>query len=397
MNLEELKDNLPLLKQEITYFDNAATSPTCKVCIDLTSDYYQNDCFNIHRGGYKGSLKSERRIDEGRALVKDFINAESKKEIIFTSGATESLNLIATSLFSSMDFQGKNIVTTELEHHSNFIPWVMGKVEVRVAPCEKDGKLKIKKVLDLIDGNTVLVAITACSNVTGDFIPLKEIVEKAHKKGAFLIVDASQYVAHKKMDVQKIDCDFAVFSGHKIYGPTGIGVLYGKAEIMDSLNPPKFGGDMVLNVTKQEWLNLPSRFEAGTLNLAGIIGLAGAIQWLNKLSLKNLEERERYLKAYLFNKLSEIKGLNLFSRKENSAPIASFSMEDINSNDIAMFLATKEIYVRSGNLCAQPLLSRINKEGLVRISLSFFNTEEEIDFLISSLKQLKERLGKWKH
>ncbi|MDD4082058.1 MAG: cysteine desulfurase [Sphaerochaetaceae bacterium] len=396
MNLKELREDFPLLKQEITYFDNAATTPTCKTCIDLTSDYYEKDCFNIHRGGYKGSLRSEGKIDEARALVKSFINAESKKEIIFTSGATESLNLIATSLFCSMDFQGKNIVTTELEHHSNFIPWIMGKAEVKIATSEKDGKLRIKSVLDLIDEKTGLLTITACSNVTGDFIDLKDIIKKAHQKGAFVIVDASQYIAHRKLDVQELNCDFAVFSGHKIYGPTGIGVLYGKSEIMESLNPPKFGGDMVLNVMKQEWLPLPSRFEAGTLNLAGIVGMGGAIQWMEKQGLKNIEEREKNLKSYLFNRISEIEGVKMFSRKENSAPIVSFSMEGINSNDIAMFLATKEICVRSGKLCAQPLLARIDVESLVRVSLSFLNTEKEIDFLISSLRQIKERVSKWK-
>jgi len=396
MNLKELRECFPLLKQDITYFDNAATTPTCKACIDLTKDYYEKDCFNIHRGGYKGSLRSESRIDEGRILVKDFINAESKKEIIFTSGATESLNLIATSLFSSMDFQGKNIVTTEIEHHSNYIPWLMGETELRVASCEIDGSLKTKKVLNLINNNTVLVTISACSNVTGDFIDLKEIIEKAHYEGAFVIVDASQFIAHKKLDVQEIDCDFAVFSAHKIYGPTGEGVLYGKAEIMDSLNPPKFGGDMVSNVMKQEWLTLPSKFEAGTLNLAGIVGMAGSIQWLNNQDFKSLEERERNLKSYLFDEMSKIDGLKMFSRKENSAPIVSFSMEGINSNDIAMFLATKDICVRSGKLCAQGLLTRLNKEGLVRVSLAFYNSEEEIDFLISSLKQIKERMTKWK-
>ena len=395
MNLKELRDSFPLLEQEITYFDNAATTPTCKACIDQTSTYYEKDCFNIHRGGYKGSLRSESKIDESRTLVKNFINAESKKEIIFTSGATESLNLITTSLFSSMDFTENNIVTTELEHHSNFIPWLMGKTELRVASCEKDGSLKKEKVLDLIDSNTVLVAISACSNVTGDYIDLKEIIEKAHFEGAFVIVDASQFIAHKKLDVQEIDCDFAVFSAHKIYGPTGVGVLYGKAEIMDSLSPPKFGGDMVLNVARQEWLNLPCKFEAGTLNLAGIVGMASAIKWLNLQGLKTLEEREKSLKNYIFDRMSQVEGLKMFSRRENSAPIVSFSIEGINSNDIAMFLATRNICVRSGKLCAQPLLKRLNKEGLVRVSLAFFNTEEEIDFLISSLKQIKERMSKW--
>ena len=397
MNLKELRDSFPLLEQEITYFDNAATTPTCKICIDQISAYYAKDCFNIHRGGYKGSLRSEGRIDESRNIVKNFINAESKKEIIFTSGATESLNLITTSLFSSMDFTGNNIVTTELEHHSNFIPWLMRKTELRIASCEIDGSLKIKKVLDLIDNNTVLVAISACSNVTGDYIDLKKIIEKAHFEGALVILDASQYVAHKKLDVQEIDCDFAVFSAHKIYGPTGVGILYGKAEIMDSLNPPKFGGDMVLDVAKQEWLSLPNKFEAGTLNLAGIVGMASAIKWLNSQGLNTLEKREKNLKNYIFDRMNEIEGLKMFSRRENSAPIVSFSIEGINSNDIAIFLATKDICVRSGKLCAQPLLKRLNKEGLVRVSLAFFNTKDEIDFLISSLKQLKKMVNKWEH
>jgi len=274
---------------------------------------------------------------------------------------------------------------------------LMRKTELRIASCEIDGSLKIKKVLDLIDNNTVLVAISACSNVTGDYIDLKKIIKKAHFEGALVILDASQYVAHKKLDVQEIDCDFAVFSAHKIYGPTGVGILYGKAEIMDSLNPPKFGGDMVLDVAKQEWLSLPNKFEAGTLNLAGIVGMASAIKWLNSQGFNTLEKREKNLKNYIFDRMNEIEGLKMFSRRENSAPIVSFSIEGINSNDIAIFLATKDICVRSGKLCAQPLLKRLNKEGLVRVSLAFFNTKDEIDFLISSLKQLKKMVNKWEH
>ena len=298
--------------------------------------------------------------------------------------------MISSSIFSSIDFKEKNIVTTELEHHSNFIPWVVKRVKVKVAPCETDGSLNINNVLDLIDCNTALVTITACSNVTGEIIPLKEIIKRAHEKGALVLVDASQYIAHRKLDVKQLDCDFAVFSAHKIFGPTGIGVLYGKAKILESLNPQKFGGDMVSNVKKQEWLSIPNRFEAGTLNLAGIIGLSAAINFIEEIGIDQIDERENKLKGYFFNKIQEIDGILLYSREYDSAPIISFYIKGLDSYDIAMFLATKEICIRSGKLCAQPFFDRIKKDSLIRISLSFVNTEAEIDFLINSLKQLQK-------
>ena len=366
-----LRDDFPFFKSNnLIYFDNAATSQKPYVMIDALNKFYSTSNCNIHRGDYPLSRSVSKQFDEAREAIADYIGAK-KDEIVFTSGATEGINLVTTSLLK--DGNG-NVVVSELEHSSNYFPWKESGLEFRVCKVDKNGRLIYNMP---IDENTKIVSITGMSNVNGFCPDINKITNIAHDYGAMVLVDATQLVVHKKIDVKKIDCDFLVFSAHKLYGPMGLGVLYIKSNLIKKLNLYKYGGGAVNRDYSYKQDN--ERFEAGTQNIAAVLAFKESINYLNKI---NIEEIEADLYNYLINKIKKVKGITLY---ENSNLVMSFSLNNIGSYDIGVLLSNYNIAARCGGHCAYPLLDRIGEDSLCRISLSFYNTKEEIDYFIDKL------------
>ena len=387
----DIREDFPMLSSGIIYFDNGATTFKPQMVIDSIVDYYSNYSANAHRGDYNISLKTDMMYESSRKKVKEFINAESTSEIVFTSGATESLNMITYSYFRNTLNSGDEVLLTKSEHASSILPWFRLKEEknivIKYIDLDDDYKVTLKNVLNKITNKTRVISLAHVTNVVGDIRPIKEIANIAHERGILLVVDGSQSVPHMKVDVQDLDCDFLVFSGHKMCGPTGIGVLYGKKEYLEKFVPYNLGGGMnatFLNNGEVEYKSLPHRLEAGTPNIAGAIGLGAAIDYLSGLDLDLIHEYEMKLRKYLIKKLKENDKIEIYNENADSGIIA-FNIKGVFSQDTAIYLNDYNICVRAGNHCAKILKEEINIKNTCRVSLYFYNTKEELDKLISVL------------
>ena len=390
------REDFPMLKQDIVYFDNGATTFKPKCVIDAMNDYYMNYTANAHRGDYEISYKVDIAYENARNTVAKFINAK-REEIVFTSGATESLNIIANGFFAPLLEMNDEILITLSEHASNVLPWFkLAKTNgVIVNYIELDNNLHVtlNNIKKAITPNTKVISLAGITNVIGDERPIKEICEYAHQNNIFVVVDGAQSVPHTKTDVQNLDCDFLVFSAHKMCGPTGVGVLYGKQELLENVIPQNLGGGMnesFDSIDEVYLKDLPVRLEAGTQNIAGVIGLGEAINYLNKIGMDEIKLYEIKLKKYLIEKLKSIPHINIVNEECDSG-IVAFNVEGVFAQDVAYYLNKYHICVRAGNHCAKILKNAIGVKNTVRISLYFYNTESEIDKLVSLLKD-KEKI-----
>lgn len=396
------RDDFPILKEDIIYFDSGATALKPQCVIDEITKYYSLYSANAHRGDYDISYKVDEKIAETRNLVKNFINAKNVEEIIFTYGATDSLNMVADGFFRLYLDEGDEILITKSEHASNVLPWFrLAKdigCHIRYIDLDNDSYVTLENVKRAITKNTKVIALAEITNVIGDKRPIREIAKLAHENNAFLVVDGAQSVPHIPVDVTDLDVDFLAFSGHKMMGPTGIGVLYGKRELLEKLVPTRLGGGMNESFDNEDEVylkELPERLEAGTINIAGIIGLGAAIKYLDNIKMENIENRERFLRKYLIDELVKIPHIDILNLESDSG-IVSFNVDGIFSQDVAYYLNKYNICVRAGNHCAKMLKDQVKVTNSIRVSLYYYNTESEIDELVSLLKSknkiLKEML-----
>ena len=393
------REDFPILNNDIIYFDNGATTFKPKCVIDKVVDYYTNYTANAHRGDYKNSMKVDMEYEGARNIIQDFINAKHREEIVFTSGTTQSLNMIANGFFKNLLEPGDEILITKSEHASNVLPWfrLANDIGVRINYIELDDNhyVTIQNVKKAITPNTKIISLAYITNVIGDKRPIKEISKLAHDNNIFVVCDAAQGAPHIKIDVQDLDVDFLAFSGHKMLGPTGIGVLYGKKELLENLIPTNFGGGMNESFDDPNSIylkELPTRLEAGTPNIAGAIGLGEAIKYLDSIGLDKIHEYEKELREYLMNKLMDIKHIDIIDM-ESDAGVVAFNVDDIFSQDVAVYLDKYNICVRAGNHCAKILKDEVGVKNTCRISIYLYNTKEEIDRLVELLAD-KEKILK---
>ena len=404
INLTKIRADFPILSQQVhgkplVYFDNGATTQKPK-CVLETIDYFHNQInANIHRGVHKLSDESTQAYEQARETVRAFMNARSTKEIIFTSGATASINLVAFSFGEAFVSEGDEVIVSEMEHHSNIVPWQLlcerKKAKLKVLPFNDSGDLVVDKLDELITDKTRIIAVTHVSNSLGTVTPIKEIIKKAHTKGVKVLVDGAQGVKHGILDVQDLDADFYAFSGHKIYGPTGIGVLYGKQELLEQLPPWQGGGDMIATVTfeKTTYNELPFKFEAGTANYIGAAALAKALEYYKSIGIDAITQYEDELLQYATKGLMAINGVRIIGTAKEKASIISFLVGDIHPYDTGMILDKMGIAVRTGTHCTEPVMAHFGIDGTVRASLAFYNTKEEVDKLIEGVKKVKQMFG----
>ena len=388
------REDFNMLKNNIVYFDNGATTlkPNCvKEAID---DYYDNYTANAHRGDYKTSLIVDDKYEETRDKVKKIINAKEKNEIVFSSGATQSINYIVFGYFKYKLKKDDEVLITVSEHASNILPWfILEKeigIKVKYIDLNEDYQVTIDNVKKAINNKTKVISLAHITNVVGDVRPIQEISKIAHENNILLVVDAAQSISHTRVDVQKMDIDFLVFSGHKMYGPTGIGVLYGKYDLLNEMVPLNYGGGMNALFTKDGYIELrevPTRFEAGTPNIEGVIGLSSAIDYINKLGINNIEHYEQNLRKYLIDRLKKLDFVEVYNG--NNIGAIAFNIKNVFPQDTAIYLDKYNICVRAGNHCAKILSDAIKVNNTCRISLSFYNTKEEVDLLINVLKNSK--------
>jgi len=401
-DVEKIRLDFPILAKEIfgnplVYLDNAATSQKPRQVIDALVDYYENFNANVHRGVHTLSMEATDKFEDSRRKVASFINSESSDSVIWTRNASESLNLVAYSWGENNINEGDEILLTPMEHHSNLVPWQelarRKNAVIKFIPMLENGTLDMDRVDDLITEKTALVSAVHMSNALGTINPARELGEKAHSLGAKILVDGAQSVPHMPTDVQALDCDFLVFSGHKMLGPTGIGVLYVKKEILESMEPFLTGGEMVLEVSYQEasWADLPMKFEAGTPNIADSIGLGSAVDYLNVLGMENVREHEKDLTAYALDRFkdADLEGLDLFGPDDPNirGGVFSFNTPDVHPHDLGTFLDRMGIAVRTGHHCAMPLVRSLGVAATARASFYLYNTKKEVDILIDGVTE----------
>lgn len=402
LDLEDIRSQFPILsttvgKYPLIYFDNGATSQKPQVVIDAINRYYTKENANIHRGVHHLSQLSTDNFEQSRKIIQRHINARYDHEIIFTKGTTDGINLIANS-FGALLEKGDEILITEMEHHSNIVPWQMlGEargIKLRYIPLTEVGELEVDKIDELINRRTKLISITHVSNALGTINPIEAIIEKGHAVGAKVLIDAAQSLQHMSVDVQKLDCDFLVFSGHKVFGPTGVGVLYGKEEILNQMPPYQGGGDMIKTVSMSgtTYNELPHKFEAGTPNIIGGIALGTAIEWLSSISFHDIEVHEQELLDYGTKALKEIDGLRIYGEAEKKSSVISFLIEGTHPYDVGTLLNQQGVAVRTGHHCTQPIMEYFGIPGTIRASFSFYNTKEEIDQFIKALNKALQML-----
>lgn len=386
------REDFPMLKQDIIYFDNSATTFKPKQVLEAITDYYTKYTSNAHRGDYKTSLKVDMLYEETREIVKDFINAKHSKEIIFTSGATDSLNTVAFGFAKYNLKPGDEILLTKTEHASNVLPWIeLSKqidIKIKYIPLDKNLKLQTNTLKNAITKKTKLVSVAHVTNTVGDVRDLKEIGDILKDKGIYFVVDAAQSAGHRKIDVQDMNIDFLAFSGHKMLGPTGIGVLYGKEELLEKTKPLNYGGGMnnfFESSGEVEYKQLPTRLEAGTQNIEGVLGLKEAILYINKIGLKNIEKHDKELKDYFLEKIKEVDNIEILN-KETEAGNILFNIKGVFPQDTAIYLDHYNICVRAGNHCAKLLKDELGIKNTTRISFYIYNTKQEIDKLVEILK-----------
>ena len=400
-DVARIREDFPILDQMVNgkplvYLDNAATTQKPQVVIDALVNYYTSDNSNVHRGVHTLSQRATEDFDIGRSKARQFLNAGSDQEIIFVKGTTDGINLVAQSYARPNLGEGDDIIISTMEHHSNIIPWQVLCQEkgahLRVIPISDAGGLLIDEYEKLLTPRTKLVAITHVSNVLGTVNPIEQIVEIAHNRGVPVLVDGAQAVPHMAVDVQKLGCDFYVFSGHKIYGPTGIGVLYGKSELLEAMPPYQLGSEMIKSVTFEHTIynDLPFKFEPGTPHIAGVIGMGAAIDYLNGIGMDRIDAYEHDLLEYGMECLSGIDGVQLIGTAPGKSSVMSFVMDSAHPHDIGTILDTEGVAVRTGHHCAQPLMHRFGVPATARASLSFYNTKDEIDLLVKAIDRVIE-------
>ncbi len=399
LDIQKIRSQFPVLSQQVNgkpliYFDNAATNQKPSRVIKALSDYYQKDNANIHRGIHTLAERATKAFEATRHSMQGFINAKHVEEIIFTRGVTESINLVASSFGRKFLKENDEIIISELEHHSNIVPWQLiceeKKAVLKVIPVSEEGEIDLKAFQKLLSSKTRIVAINHASNSLGTINPVEEIIETAHKVGAVVVIDGAQAAAHLEIDVQKLDCDFYCISSHKMYGPTGTGILYGKKEILESMPPYMGGGEMIKNVSFQKttFNDLPYKFEAGTPNIADVIALNEAIAFINELGKDQIAKQEEELLSYATEKLRSIERVRLIGTSKNKVAVQSFVVEGIHHFDIGQMLDARGIAVRTGHHCTQPLMDRFKIEGTVRASFSVYNTKEEVEQLVDGVKRI---------
>lgn len=395
-----MREDFPMLKKDIIYFDNGATTLKPSILIDSLKDYYENYSANAHRGDYDISLKVDKLYENTRTIIKNFINAKKESEIAFTSGTTDSLNKIIFGYFRNTLKENDEVLLTLAEHASNVLPWFELKDELNLKlnyiPLDENYELTLENVKKSITPNTKVISIAHVSNVVGDIRPIKEIIEYAHKNNILVIVDGAQSVPHIKIDVQDLDIDFLAFSAHKMCGPTGVGVLYGKEELLNNIKPIIFGGGMNASFDYygvRIYKEAPQLLEAGTPNIADVIAFGKVVEYLNKIGIENIEKKEKELKKYLVEKLSQNENIIIYNKNSESG-IVTFNYKDIFAQDLAIYLNKYNICVRAGNHCAKILKEELKVKNTCRVSLYFYNTKEEIDKLVEVLnkKNIKEEI-----
>ena len=400
-DVEKFRKDFPILNEQVrgkplVYLDNAATSQKPKQVIEILDAYYRETNSNIHRGVHTLSEKATAIYEKVRGKVKEFINADTTKEIVFVRGATEGINLVAQSFGRNTLKAGDEIIITELEHHSNIVPWQILSEQtgatLKYIPINDAGELILEEYEELLSVKTRIVAVGHISNALGTINPIKTIIDKAHAVGAKVIVDGAQAVPHIQVDIKELDCDFYVFSGHKLFGPTGIGVLYGKEAILESMPPYQGGGDMIQTVSmeKSTYNAIPYKFEAGTPHIAGVVGLGAAIDYVNELGLETAAQYEIELLDYADEQASQVHGLNFIGTAKNKTSILSFTLDGIHPHDIGTILDGEGVAIRAGHHCAMPVMERFNIPATARASFAFYNTRHEIDALIQAIDKCQK-------
>ena len=403
-DVNRIREDFPILKKKVhdknlVYLDNAATTQKPTYVIDKVNKYYTTMNANIHRGVHALSQEATEAFEGARIQIKQFINALGKNQVIFTRGTTEAINLVASSYGRTNINEGDEIIISHMEHHSNIVPWQLlckeKNARLRVIPINDDGELIYEDFEKLVNERTKFISIVYVSNSLGTINPLKKIIDFAHQFNIPVLVDAAQAVNHIKVDVQDLDCDFLAFSGHKIYGPTGIGVLYGKVELLEAMPPYQGGGDMISKVTFEEttYNELPHKFEAGTPDIAGAIGLGAAIEYVTKIGIDNLKEHEKFLLEYATQKIAQVPGLRIIGTAKEKTSVLSFVLENIHPHDIGTFLDFEGVAIRTGHHCTQPLMKRFKIPATSRASFAMYNTKEEVDVLVNGLKKIIEVFG----
>ncbi len=403
-DVESVREDFPILKQEIygkplVFLDSAASAQKPRAVIEAMKHCYEEEYANIHRGVYYLSMRATEAFEEARDKVRRFLNAAESREIVFVRGATEAINLVAQSYGRTFLREGDEIVITAMEHHSNIVPWQFLRDEkglaLRVAPIDDDGEFLLEEYEKLLGPRTKLVSVIHGSNAIGTLVPVREIIRLAHARGIPVLVDGCQAVPHLQVDVQELDCDFYVFSGHKLYGPTGIGVLYGKAALLEAMPPYQGGGEMITSVTfeKSEFNAIPDKFEAGTPHIAGAIGLGAAIDYLGALGIEDVGGHERGVLEHATRLLSEMKGVRLVGTARDKTSILSFVIDGVHAHDVGTVLDHQGVAVRAGHHCAQPVMERFGVDATVRASFALYNTVEEAEALAAAVAKVGEIFG----
>lgn len=400
-DVEEVRRDFPILNREVEgkplmYLDNAATSQKPASVINAVADYYSRYNANIHRGVYSISMEASAAYENARINVKEFVNAASEKEIIFTRGTTEAINLVAYSYGIENVHEGSEVIVSELEHHANIVPWQVlcnqKKAALKVIPVNEKGELDLGEYKNLLSDKTAIVAVSHISNSLGTVNPVKEIVKiaKAKNPKIAVLVDGAQAIHHTKVDVRDIGADFYVFSGHKMYGPMGIGVLYGRESLLEAMPPYQTGGDMISRVSFEgtTYNELPMKFEAGTPNVEGAVGLNAAIEYIKSVGLEAIGQQEKMLLDYATEEIRKVEGVRIIGTSENKASVLSFVVGGLNALDIGIMLDTHGVAVRTGQHCTEPLMDKLCLPGTVRASFAFYNTKEEVDVFIKALKKV---------
>ena len=392
-NLLNLKNDFPIFKKEdVVYLDTASTSQKPQCVIDTITEFYSKYNSNVHRGLYPWAEKATSNYENARTKIANFINTSSQN-LIFTKGTTESINFVSQSWGDNNVSKRSNIVVSEMEHHSNIVPWQTlaqkTGAELRYIPISNSGELILDNIDSIIDQNTKIVSIIHQSNVFGTINSIGDIIDIAHSKGSVVLVDAAQSIAHQKIDVQDLNCDFLVFSGHKILGPTGVGCLYIKEDLLHNLEPYQTGGQMINQVYKDKstWNDIPFRFEAGTPNISGVLGLSSAIDYINEIGLEKIKLHNKALTEYCLKELENIKDIDIYGHKNNAGPVISFNIKDVHSYDLAQLLAQQNIFIRAGHHCAQPIMNKLNIQSSNRLSLYIYNDFDDVNRLIAGIEK----------
>ena len=404
LDVAALRRDFPALHQTVhgkplIYLDNAATSQTPLAVIDAMRKFYLEDCANVHRGVHELSQRATDDYESARTAVQKFIGAAEPEEIIYTRGTTDALNLVAHSFGRPHVQAGDEVIISTLEHHSNIVPWQIlcdeRAAKLRVIPINDAGELLMDEYAALLSDRTRIVAVNQVSNALGTVNPVRRIIAMAHERGIPVLLDGAQAVPHMKVDVQELDCDFYAFSGHKMLGPTGIGILYGKRELLEKMPPYQSGGDMIKSVTfeKTTYNDLPYKFEAGTPNIAGAIGLGAAIEYLNQIGMDRIAGYEKRLLDYATEAVSAVDGVRLIGTAREKASVLSFIVDGVHPHDIGTILDREGVAVRAGHHCAQPVMDRFGVSATTRASLAFYNTEEEVDAFVAAVRKVKELFG----